>query len=246
MIEKLTPYLFSLVAALIALTVHEFFHGYVAFKLGDSTARNLGRLSLNPLHHLDLLGVLCMVLFHFGWAKPVPINARNFKNPKRDFALTALAGPLSNIILAFLATPIMLLVSVVYSAFFAKLQSEFCYMLAINTIRFLQYFVILNMGLGIFNLIPLPPFDGSRIINVILPEKWYFAIMRHERKIYLGVIAWLFLGGYLYNGLMMIPFIRNVAPLAYIARFFDLSNLIREAVLALSNLFIEFWGLIIK
>ena len=242
MIEQLIPYLFSFVAALIALTVHEYCHGYAAYKLGDNTARNLGRLSLNPLHHLDLFGVLCMVLFHFGWAKPVPINARNFKKPKRDFAITALAGPLANIILAFLATPLYLLV---FRLLLKGTSTEFLFSLLYNTVLFLRYFVIINLGLGVFNLIPLPPFDGSRIVNVLLPEKWYFGIMRHEKKIYLGVILWLFLGGYVYNVLMMVPFIANT-PLAYAASVFNLSGLISRGVSALSNLFLDFWQLIIK
>ena len=242
MIDQLISYLFSFVAALIALTVHEYCHGYAAYKLGDNTARNLGRLSLNPLHHLDIFGVLCMMLFHFGWAKPVPINARNFKRPKRDFAITAFAGPLANIILAFFATPLLLLI---YNLLLKGASTEFLFSLIYNTMLFVQYFVIINLGLGVFNLIPLPPFDGSRIVNVLLPEKWYFGIMRHERKIYLGVIAWLFLGKYVYTALMLIPFIANT-PLAYVASIFNLSGLISQGVSAIYSLFIDFWALIIK
>ena len=242
MIEQLIPYLFSFVAALIALTVHEYCHGYAAYKLGDNTARNLGRLSLNPLHHLDIFGVICMMLFHFGWAKPVPINARNFRKPKRDFALTALAGPLANILLAFLATPCLLLV---YNLLLNGTSTEFLFSLVYNTMLFLQYFVIINLGLGVFNLIPLPPFDGSRIVNVLMPERWYFGIMKHERKIYLGVILWLFLGKYVYTALMFIPFIANT-PLAYVASIFNLSGLISQGVSAIYGLFIDFWALIIK
>ncbi len=242
MIEQITPYIFSLVAALIALTVHEYCHGYAAYKLGDNTARNFGRLTLNPLHHLDLLGVLCMVLFHFGWAKPVPINARNFRKPKRDFAITALAGPLSNIILAFLIAPLPLLL---VKLFASEIRSEFAFALLKNTITFLQYFILMNLGLGVFNLIPLPPFDGSRIVNILLPERFYFSVMKHERKIYLGVIIWLFLGRYVYSGLMMIPFISSFPPLAFIARIFDLSSLIQDGVFGLYTLFYNFWGLFI-
>lgn len=242
MIDQITPYLFSLVAALIALTIHEYFHGYVSYRLGDNTARNLGRLSLNPLHHLDLFGVICMVLFHFGWAKPVPINARNFKKPKRDFAITALAGPVSNILLAFVTTPIFL------SCFYLiniSTESTFVAALIINTITFLQYFVILNLGLGVFNLIPLPPFDGSRIINVLLPERLYFKIMKYERNIYLGVLIWLFFGKYVYSALMMLPLISNSILLSAVFRIFDLSSLISDGVTSLYQAFISFWRLII-
>lgn len=242
MIEQIKPYLFSLVAALIALTVHEFCHGYTAYKLGDNTARNLGRLSLNPLHHLDIFGVICMVLFHFGWAKPVPINARNFKNPKRDFALTAVAGPISNILIAFLATPLFL------SCFYLtgiKTDSVFIQSLIINTINFFQYFVIINLGLGVFNLIPLPPFDGSRIINVLLPERLYFRIMKYERKIYLCVLIWLFFGKYVYSALCLLPFVASNAILLTAFRVFDLSSLISDAVGYLYQIFFNFWKLII-
>lgn len=242
MSEQITTYLFSFVAAIIALTIHEFCHGYAAYKLGDSTARNLGRLSLNPLHHLDIFGVICMVMFHFGWAKPVPINARNFKKPKRDFAITALAGPLSNILLAFIFTPILL---ACFYLTYIETDSAFIQAIVINTITFLQYFVILNLGLGVFNLIPLPPFDGSRIINVILPESLYFKIMRHERKIYIGVLIWLFLGGYVYAAISSLPFISQSSILLNVFKIFDLSSLISDAVYFLYKAFFSFWSLIV-
>ena len=108
--EKITEYALSALVVLIALTVHEFSHGYAAYKLGDPTAKNLGRLSLNPLKHLDPIGAICMIVFRIGWAKPVPINARYFRRPKRDFAITALAGPISNLVLAFLSALVYLLV----------------------------------------------------------------------------------------------------------------------------------------
>ena len=98
------------VAVLITLSIHEFSHAYAAYKLGDNTAKNLGRLSINPIKHLDPIGALCMLFFRFGWAKPVPINPRNFKNPKRDFAISALAGPLSNLILGFIFSGIFIFI----------------------------------------------------------------------------------------------------------------------------------------
>ena len=119
-IDDIRFYILSLLAALIALSVHEFAHGYAAYKMGDSTAKNLGRLSFNPLKHLDIFGTICMVLFRFGWAKPVPINARNFKNPKRGFAISALAGPLSNLLLGFLTVGLYLL----YSALLRDVRFE--------------------------------------------------------------------------------------------------------------------------
>ena len=244
-IGNLTVILFSAVASLIALTVHEYCHGYAAYKLGDNTARNLGRLTLNPLRHIDIVGVITMIFFHFGWAKPVPINARNFKRPKRDFAITALAGPLSNILLAFLSTPLFLLITTVAIRNSDSISSEFLIKLIYNAILFLQYFVIINLGLGVFNLIPLPPFDGSRIINVILPEKWYFKIMRYERYIYFGVIGWLFLGNYVYRGLISIQFIASSPVLSTIARVFSLSGLISDGISFFTEAFISFWSLFI-
>ena len=113
--ETVVYYLLSAIAALIALTVHEYCHGYAAYKLGDDTAKNFGRLTLNPLKHIDPYGAICMVLFHIGWAKPVPVNARNFKNPKKDFAITAAAGPLSNLILGFFSALLYLVVLTVAS-----------------------------------------------------------------------------------------------------------------------------------
>ena len=242
---NISIYLFSLVASLIALTVHEYCHGYTAYRLGDPTARNLGRLSLNPMHHIDLVGVLFMVIFHFGWAKPVPINPRYFKKPKRDFAITAIAGPLSNVILAFLTTPLMLLVILLANRFFTESTSEFTLGLVTNLLIFLRYFVIINLGLGMFNLIPLPPFDGSRIVNVLLPERLYFKIMKYEKYIYWGVIAWLFLGQYVYYGLMRISFIAGSPVLSKIAGIFSLSGMISNAINFFYELFVSFWSLII-
>ncbi|MBR3999619.1 MAG: site-2 protease family protein, partial [Clostridia bacterium] len=100
--DKIIELLFVIPCVLIALTVHEVAHGYMAFRLGDPTARNLGRLTLNPLKHLDPIGTICMIFFHFGWARPVPVNSRYFKKPRRDMALTSAAGPVSNFIMAFL------------------------------------------------------------------------------------------------------------------------------------------------
>ena len=194
MIEQLIPYLFSFVAALIALTVHEYCHGYAAYKLGDNTARNLGRLSLNPLHHLDLFGVLCMVLFHFGWAKPVPINTRFFKNPKRDMAFTALAGPLSNFILSFLTIPVYLLIWKAHAAVLASSASTFLLILLAFLFQFFVLVHQISLGLGLFNLIPIPPLDGSRILFAFLPDRYYYKVMMYERQISLILLLALLFG----------------------------------------------------
>ncbi len=235
-----TYILFSLVSALIALSVHEFAHGYTAYKLGDNTARNLGRLTLNPLRHIDPIGVVFMIMFKFGWAKPVPINARNFKNPKRDFAITALAGPLSNVIVAFFSIPFCL----GFGKLAALLANTFWGILFTNAYIFLALFSMLNVGLGVFNLIPVPPFDGSRLVNALIPAKLYFKVMKYEKYIYWGVIAWLFLGVYVYMGLTSIPAIGTNPILSGILRVFDLSGLIASATEWIYDTMIKFWTLI--
>ena len=163
--------LLSLPVMLVALATHESAHGYAAYKLGDPTARNLGRITLNPVKHFDLFGFLSMLVFHIGWAKPVPINARHFKKPRRDMAITGAAGPLSNIALALIHL-IALRVFMIYLLYMG---------------------VAMNIVLAVFNLIPIPPFDGSRIFYVFLPPKMYWGIMKYERYIMLGCILLLFL-----------------------------------------------------
>ncbi len=177
---------------LFALTVHEVSHGYMAYRLGDPTARNMGRLTLNPMKHLDPVGTICMILFHFGWARPVPINTRYFKKPRRDTALTAAAGPISNFIMAFIG----LLIQEILLAIFLRnpAQSQFAYNLQYAALTLFSYFHILNLSLGMFNLIPVPPLDGSRIFLTFLPAKYYFGIMQYERYIQLGLMLLLWLG----------------------------------------------------
>ena len=190
--DKIIDLLFVIPCVLFALTVHEVSHGYMAYRLGDPTARNMGRLTLNPLKHLDPVGALCMVLFHFGWARPVPINARYFKKPRRDTALTAAAGPISNFIMAFLG----LLVQEILLAVFIRhpASSQFVYNLQYAALTLFSYFHVLNLSLGMFNLIPVPPLDGSRIFLTFLPAKYYFGIMQYERYIQLGLMLLLWLG----------------------------------------------------
>lgn len=235
-------YVLSAIAVLIILSLHEYSHGYAAYKLGDSTARSLGRLTLNPLKHLDPLGALCMVFFHFGWAKPVPINPRNFKNPKRDFAIVALAGPLSNIIMAFVSAFLYLLLF----ALFKDIRSESTLLISIlqNTLDFVYIFHIINVGLGLFNLMPVPPLDGSRILNVLLPTRVYFGVMRYERQIYLALVAWLLLGGYVSNALLNIQFVSMSPVLSFIARLFSLTRILGELFDAVSGAMMSFWKLI--
>ncbi len=241
-IEEIKIYIFAALAALVSLTVHEFAHGYAAYKMGDNTAKNLGRLTFNPIKHLDPVGLLCMIFFHIGWAKPVPVNARNFRNPKRGFAVVGLAGPLSNVLLGFFTAGAYLLVIALTKD--TVFESETAYNLAKNGILFLATFFSVNIGLGIFNLLPIPPFDGSRILNVILPPKLYFDIMRYERKIYLGVLVWLLVGDIVANALRQIPFIAETPWLYFAVGIFSLSDIISAAIGAVMGLIMDIWQLI--
>ena len=150
--------LYSLPAILIALSFHEFAHAWMANKMGDPTAKNLGRLTLDPVKHLDLIGTICIVLFSFGWAKPVPINPRNFRKPKRDEILVSLAGVFMNLIVAFAATGI----------YIALLVSGSTNEVLLNIIRPIY---IINLYIAIFNLIPIPPLDGFHIISALFIRK---------------------------------------------------------------------------
>lgn len=190
--DTLIQFLFVVPCVLIALTFHEFAHGYMAYKLGDPTAKNFGRLTLNPLKHLDPIGTICMIFFHFGWAKPVPINSRYFKKPRRDMALTAAAGPIMNFILAFFGVLVCRILTKIFVAFPA--QSDFVYYIQYAALTLFSYFHMLNLSLGVFNLIPIPPLDGSRIFYIFLPQKWYFGVMKYEKYIQLALLVLLWTG----------------------------------------------------
>ena len=173
-------------ALIIVIPVHEASHALVAYWLGDSTARNMGRLSLNPIRHFDLMGSISLLIIGIGWAKPVPIDARNFKNPRAGMAISAAAGPVSNLLLAFIAMVLMKLM--LFSGF---RQSSAA---ALYAYQIVGYICILNIALGIFNMMPFPPFDGSRIYSAFLPEKLYFGVMRYERYVFFAVLALLVFG----------------------------------------------------
>jgi Zn-dependent protease len=194
------------IAMLTALPFHEFAHAWTANKLGDSTARFQGRLSLNPLRHLDPIGSLMMIVFGFGWAKPVPINPYNFRKPKRDMAISSLAGPVSNLLLGLvcmLIYKILTIASWYVSGFGAEILA--------NLTNIFRIMISLNIGLAVFNLLPIPPLDGSRILGIVLPERTYFELMKYERFIMLALMAaiWFdvldrpiaFITGYVYQGM---------------------------------------------
>ena len=177
-------------AVLLCLTVHETCHGLAAYALGDPTARDRHRLSLNPFRHIDWLGLAMMLAAGFGWAKPVPVDPRYFKKPKRGMALTALAGPVSNLLLAFLA---MLFCHKVLADWivFDTCPAYWLYV-------FLHLWAApLSIGLGLFNLLPIPPLDGSKVLAAFLPDRTYFGLMRYERygMAVLLLLVWLNIGG---------------------------------------------------
>lgn len=235
-------YIFAALAALIALTAHEYCHGYAAYRLGDPTARNMGRLTLNPIRHLDPIGALCMILFHFGWAKPVPINPRYFRNPKKGFAIVAMAGPAINLILAFLSAGAYLLTwALVRDIAF---ENDLWFNVAKNGLLFLFIFHSLNLGFALFNLIPIPPLDGSRLLSVILPPKQYFGLMRYERYIYFGLLGWLFIGDFLYSALLRFSLIAESSLLASILKVISLSELLSSAMQFISDGMMWLWQLI--
>ena len=188
-LQYLQNLLYVLPAILIGLTVHEYAHAFVAFKLGDPTARNLGRMTLNPLAHIDPIGFLMLIIVRFGWAKPVPINPRNFKNYKRDDILVSLAGITANLIVAFLF-------SIVYMIGALKLG------LGANVVfvNIVYLIVAINLTLAVFNLIPIPPLDGSHILDILLGRRFpRFIILLHQYGMWI-LIAFFVLSSFTGSG----------------------------------------------
>lgn len=170
---------------LVALPFHEFAHGFIADKLGDHTARYSGRLTMNPLRHLDIFGTAMLVLFGIGYAKPVPVNPANFRKPRRDMALTALAGPVSNLLLAVLAIGVYRLCTLFTVSYTSLVLLRW---LLVYT------FAGINISLAVFNILPIPPLDGYRLLTPVLPSKWLYYVDRYQQYITLVVILLLFTG----------------------------------------------------
>ena len=184
-------YLMAMIAVLsrcfvvfCCLPIHELAHGLMAYALGDRTAKNQGRLSLNPLAHLNPLGTIMIFLFGIGYANPVPVNPRNFKNVKGGMALTALAGPSANLLMGF--------VSVWGYYIFARIGTSNSFLYAVA--MFFLYAAQINVMLAVFNLLPIPPLDGSKIVAAVLPDKAYYKYMMYERYIMIALMLLLFIG----------------------------------------------------
>lgn len=182
----LVVYLTRLLAMGLVLPVHEAAHALAADRMGDPTARRQGRLTLSPRAHLDVWGSICMLIAGIGWARPVPVDPRYFKNPKWGMALSAAAGPVSNLAMAWISA-----VGMQVCAGFVRGGAGLPPMIAL---LFFQTLFYLNLNLAVFNLLPIPPFDGSRILLVVLPQKLYFRVMRHERLLMLAIFLLLILG----------------------------------------------------
>ena len=165
--------LLSVIPSLVCITLHELSHGLVAYRLGDDTAKRAGRLTLNPLKHLDLMGLVMMVVAHVGWAKPVPINMMNFKNPKRGMAVTALAGPVSNVLITCV---FFFLYGLLYLPLSMSGSAAAEYLLDM-----IQLTAVISMGYAVFNLIPIPPLDGSKVLFSLVSDRAYVQLMRYER-----------------------------------------------------------------
>jgi Zn-dependent protease len=202
-------------AALLSIMFHEICHGYVAYRLGDPTAKAEGRLSLNPLRHIDPIGLLMLIIFRFGWARPVHVDIRYFRKPKQGMALVSLAGPLSNFLLAFISILVLCVLA------YIGIQTAWI-------VYFFAYLTLISLGLGIFNLIPIPPLDGSKMVGALLPDRAYYNILRYERYGMLLLIAVLYLGwldmplayARLYSAFYLLKGVSSIFPSGVFAQVF--------------------------
>lgn len=186
LLPSLMELLYLVPAILLALTVHEFAHGYVSYRLGDPTPATDGRLSLNPLHHLDPIGTLMLILFKFGWAKPVIVNPQYYKHPKRGMAMVGAAGPVANYVMALLSVFIIVVITKVFQYAIPETVGP--------VVRFFSILASINIGLGTFNMIPIPPLDGSKVFGALLPDNLYYRFMQISMVGFLVIVVLLYLG----------------------------------------------------
>ncbi len=210
----ITEWIVKIPVLLFAVTIHEYAHGRVAFALGDPTAKNAGRLSLNPITHIDPLGAICLFLFNFGWAKPVPVHVGYFRNIRRDTILMSLAGPLSNFAAAF--------VTGLFVRFFLQPWEVY--------LNVLLYSMLMNIGLGLFNLLPIPPLDGSHVLENLLPPGAAEKFRRFRRYAPLVLIGILMMDNFLHTGIISRILGYPLFQLAYLfggENFFRLIRMLR-------------------
>lgn len=201
-------------ASFLAVVLHEICHGYAALLLGDKTAKNMGRLSLNPFKHFDLAGILCMVLFKVGWAKPVPINPLYFRKQKLGICIVSACGPLANIVAAFMSIAVSVLISLIDTG-------NAVVLFVLNTFfEFFRIFAVLNVSLAVFNFLPIPPLDGSKILFALLPNKAYGFILNYERY---GILLLLIL--------INIPFFSDVLGYVHVQIFNEMAYLVSKIIL---------------
>ncbi len=195
-IEIFSSIISAAIVVFLVMPVHEYAHGFVAEKLGDPTPRWQGRMSLNPIKHIDYVGAVMIFLVGFGWAKPVQVDSRYFKNEKRGMALTALAGPVSNLIVATIVAFVLQLVTFILfkTEFYIEYYGTYIYQFVSIIELILLYITLINVSLAVFNLIPIPPLDGSKILYAILPDRIYWKIMQYERYLYIGLLILIFAG----------------------------------------------------
>ncbi len=178
--DTLIYYAMMAAASLISITLHECAHGYTALLMGDDTAKNNGRLTLNPIKHIDLFGLIMLIVMRIGWAKPVPVNPNNFTERKKGMFLVSIAGPLTNMLLAVIAGRL--------AVFFYAMDLNY------YLIMFLLLFTRLNLGYGIFNILPFPPLDGSKLFASLLPVKWEIFFYKYQKYFYFVLIILYFIG----------------------------------------------------
>jgi len=189
---------------LFSLTIHEYAHAYIAHKLGDDTAKSLGRLTLNPLKHLDPIGTILLLLVHFGWAKPVPVDPRNFKDPKKDMLYVAIAGPISNIITAIICA--FLLKFIIFNLASTGILGAY----SESLIQFLVWMIFIGVVLAVFNMLPIPPLDGSRVLYGLLPDHLAYSIKKIETYGILIVFALILFGGRTFSYILIYPFLKFI------------------------------------